>query len=178
MCVHVSGPVLLCKQRPSPATIAGNPACSLQRLSDTRACQAALEARRDSSSWTAETWEAPTPVSSSPTSWLRVKGQVPHMQDLGAKTPSCSWCFPSQSARPKLLVLLSTAQHSPLVRHQPSLFPSLCFCTTLILHHEDSLLLSPVKHKVCSVILDPSRHHTEQAWDAPHGRGMGQGVGT
>lgn len=98
MCVHVSGPVLLCKQRPSPATIAGNPTCSLQRSSDTRACQAAPEARRDSPSWTAETWEATTPVSSSPTSWLRVKGQVHHTQGLGAKTPSCSWCFPSQSA--------------------------------------------------------------------------------
>lgn len=85
MCVHVSGPVLLCKQR---GTISGNPACSLQRLSDTRACQAALEARRDSPSWTAETWEAPTPVSSSPTSWLRIKGQDPTCRALVPRPPA------------------------------------------------------------------------------------------
>lgn len=36
------------------------------------------------------------PVFSSPNSWLRVKGQVPHTQGLDAKTPSCPWSFPPQ----------------------------------------------------------------------------------
>lgn len=136
-----------------------------------------LEACRDSPLWTAETWEAPTPVSSSPTSWLRVKGQVPHTQDLDAKTPSCLWSFPPQSAGHPHSLCFFPLHDTPLVRHWLSLFLSLFLCVTLNLHREDSWVWSPVKHKVCTVILDPSQHHTEQTWDAPLGCGNGTGCG-